>query len=109
AAVLWARRDAFPAGPWAVQAWGLLVLAVAALVRLGGAYVHLDWFDGVSLWLSLVGVGAVAGGTKFLRWAWPGYATLAFVLPLPYQAEIALAAPLQRLATLAATYALQTL
>jgi exosortase len=32
-----------------------------------------------------------------------------FLLPLPFQAEIALAHPLQRLATVASTYALQTL
>ena len=109
AVVLWVRRDSFPAGPWGVHPWGLAVLAAAALVRLGGAYVNLAWFDGASLLLSLVGVGALAGGAKLLRWAWPGYATLFFVLPLPYQVESALAAPLQRMATVAATYALQTL
>ena len=109
AVVLWVRRDSFPSEPWGVRPWGLAVLAAAALVRLGGAYVHLAWFDGASLLLSLVGVGALAGGWKLLRWAWPGYATLFFVLPLPYQVESALAAPLQRMATVAATYALQTL
>ena len=44
-----------------------------------------------------------------LRWAGPAIAFLVFMIPWPYRLEVALAHPLQRVATLASTYALQTL
>ena len=43
------------------------------------------------------------GGPYALRVAWPGLAFLAFMIPLPYRMEVALAHPLQRLATLGST------
>jgi exosortase len=44
-----------------------------------------------------------------LRWSWPAIAFLAFMVPLPYRLEVALAHPLQRVATKASNYSLQTL
>jgi len=107
--VLWTRRASLPARPWTIQPWGLAFVVAAGLVRLGGGYLHLDWFDGFSLLVSLAGVIVLAGDWPLLRWAAPGLVLLLFMLPLPYQVEIALAGPLQRAATVAATYALQTL
>src|SRR5207247_2117523 len=43
------------------------------------------------------------------RFAWPALAFLGFMLPLPYQVEVALAHPLRRLATGMSTYLLQTI
>lgn len=43
-----------------------------------------------------------------LAWSWPAIAFLVFMLPLPYRLEVSLAYPLQRLATIASTYLLQT-
>jgi exosortase len=43
-----------------------------------------------------------------LRWATPAVLFLAFMIPLPYRLQITLGEPLQRLATLASTYVLQT-
>ena len=99
----------FRTEPWTIEPWGLVLVSAAALVRLGGVFVHFDWFDGFSLLLSLAGCCILAGGPKLLLWAWPGLVMLLFTLSPPYQIEIALARPLQRLATLAATYSLQTL
>jgi exosortase len=67
-----------------------------------------DWIDAVSLLFTLAGLCLLVGGQPLLRWAWPAGVILCFMLPLPYQAEVALAQPLQRIATLASTYALQT-
>ncbi|MFO1532156.1 MAG: archaeosortase/exosortase family protein, partial [Thermoplasmatota archaeon] len=50
---------------------------------------------------------ALAGGRTALRWSWPALAFLLFMVPLPFRLEKALAHPLQRVATLASTYALQ--
>ncbi len=46
-----------------------------------------------------VGAVLMLGGWEALRWAWPSVAFLAFMLPLPYRLEMALAGPLQRTAT----------
>ena len=109
AIVLWTRRSTFPAGPWTITPWGLVFIVVAALLRLGSAYFYLDWFDGFSLIVTLVGIAVLVSGWKLLLWAWPGVVMLLFMLPLPYPVENALASPLQRAATVAATYVLQTL
>src|SRR6185295_15946667 len=42
-------------------------------------------------------------------WCWPAVAFLAFMLPLPFVLEVALAGRLQSFATFASTYVLQTL
>ena len=109
--VLWSRKQSFPAAPLQPAFWGFGVIAAAAVVRLLAVYLYIahDWFDGASLLLTLTGLVLLLGGTALLRWSWPALVVLLFLLPLPYGLEIALAAPLQRLATLAGTYTLQTL
>src|SRR5207253_599308 len=49
------------------------------------------------------------GGWRALHWARPSLAFLLFMIPLPYRVEVALAQPLQRVATVSSTYVLQTL
>src|SRR5262249_61774768 len=56
----------------------------------------------------LPGLVVLLAGWPALGVAWPALAFLLFVLPLPYRLEVALAHPLQRLATLASTLSLQT-
>jgi exosortase len=105
--VLWFRRKGMPAVTrpnW----WGALGLAAAAVLRLTGGYFYFDWFEGVSLLLSLLAGGVLLGGWRFGLWLCPAAAVLMFMFPLPFQAETALAGPLQQLATAVGTYALQT-
>jgi exosortase len=87
----------------------LIPLLSGAGLRLVAAWLHVDWIDAVSLLVTLGGVCALVGGPPLLNWAWPAGVLLCFMLPLPYQAEVALAQPLQRIATVASTYALQTI
>jgi exosortase len=89
--------------------WGVPILAASALLRLAGAFIYLDWLDAVSFLVSIAGVVVVLGGGTAWRWSWPALAFLLFMLPLPFQLEAALSHPLQRLATEASTYCLQTL
>jgi len=107
--VSWQRRRLFPTAPMRACWWGLVLVGAGALVRAAAAHVHFDWLDAISLPPTLAGACVLVGGWALLRWAWPAVVLACFALPLPYQAEIALAHPLQRFATLASTYALQTL
>jgi exosortase len=106
--VLWSRRQWFPAGPPRPSWWGVAWLLGALVLRLAAGYLYLEPLDGLSLLPALVGICLLLGGRPALRWAWPALAFLGFMLPLPFQADVALAYPLRRLATLASTYLLQT-
>jgi exosortase len=89
--------------------WGLAFLLVGLGLRFAGTYIYLDWISGFSLLPCLAGCCLLLGGWRALRIAWPGIAFLIFMLPLPYRLEVALGYPLQRIATLASNYALQTM
>jgi exosortase len=89
--------------------WGGLVLLLVGLgLHLLGSYIYLQWLMGIALLPCLAGLSVLLGGWAALRWTWPAIAFLVFMVPLPYHVEIALAHPLQRLATVTSTYALQT-
>jgi exosortase len=104
--VLWFRRKGMPAvtPSW----WGAAGLTAAAVLRLTGGIFYFDWFEGMSFLLSLLAVGVLLGGWRFGFWLCPAAAVLLFMFPPPFQAETALAGPLQQLATTVGTYALQT-
>lgn len=106
--LLWSRRGMLAAG-LAPSRWGLPVLLAGLLTRFVGTYIYFDWLAAAALLPCLAGLALTVGGRGALRWAWPAIAFLAFMIPLPYRAEVALALPLQRIATLTSTYALQTL
>jgi exosortase len=107
--LLWFRRTLMPAGPGSPSWWGLPLLLLALLARFAGIYLYLDWLAAVSLVPCVAAVFLLVGGLPALRWAWPAVLFLIFMVPLPFQAEVALAHPLQRVATRASTYTLQTL
>jgi exosortase len=107
--VLWFRRDQLKKAHLEPNVWGILLLLAGGLLRLVGAYFYYPWFDGLSLLPSLAGLAVLLGSWPALRWAWPAIGFLLFMLPLPFFVEVALAQPLQRFATLASTYLLQTM
>jgi exosortase len=107
--VLWHRRAQFPTILQQPSWWGIALLLLAGGLRLGSAFFLFNWLDAVSLLPALAGSCLLLGGWPLLRWAWPAVAFLIFMVPLPFQAEISLAQPLQSLATTASTFALQTL
>ena len=104
--LLWSRRQVMPE-ELQPSLLGVVVVALSGVLRSIGAYFYLSWFDAVSFILSLGGLSLLVGGRACLRWAWPSIAFLIFMVPLPYQFEMALGSPLQRIATLVSTYALQ--
>ena len=107
--LLWHRRRMLGDESGQPSCWGVLCIAFGAALHLAGAYFYFDWASAASSLPVLVGLGLAWGGVKVLRWNWPAIAFLVFMLPLPYRVEVSLAFPLQRLATLASTYLLQTL
>jgi exosortase len=107
--LLWCRRSHLANQVLRPSWWGVPVLAVGAALRLAGMYIYLDWLEAISLLPCLAGAFLLVGGWPAFRWAWPAVGFLFFMIPLPYRVEIAMAHPLQRLATVASTYALQTL
>jgi exosortase len=106
--LLWSRRGRLAAGPGRPSWWGLAGLAGGLALHFAGTYLYFDWLAGVALLPCLAGACLLLGGRPALRWAWPAIAFLVFMVPLPFRVETALAHPLQRVATLVSTYALQT-
>jgi exosortase len=107
--LLWARRGQLGTETLRPSGWGLLLIGLGLTTRLAGTFFFYTWLSAASLLPCLAGLFVLWGGGRALRWSWPAVAFLVFMLPLPYQVEVALAHPLQRVATLASTYALQTL
>ena len=107
-AILWHRRGRLDVAALRPSWWGLPVLLCAIILRLGAAYYYLEWFDGASVVPCVLGACLLIGGWAALRWAWPAVLFLGFMLPLPYTLEVALASPLQSIATAASVFVLQT-
>lgn len=107
--VWWVRRPAHPPAERRPSWWGMPIVLSGAALRLLGAYYYLDFFDGFSLLPVLLGLALLLGGWPLAWQTAPAIAVLFFMLPLPFQLEGALSAPLQRLGTVVSTFALQTL
>jgi exosortase len=108
AIVLWVRRREHPGVKLQLVWSGIAWLLIAGVMRLASAAFYFEWLDALSLLPALAGVCVLLGGSPALRWAWPSIAFLVFMMPAPYQLEVALAQPLQRVATASSTYLLQT-
>lgn len=106
--LLWSRRGRLELATMRSSWWGLVWVLAGGALKVLGAHYFLGWFDMISLLPSLVGVVMLIGGGPALRWAWPSIAFLAFMVPLPYRAEMVMGAPLQGLASSVSTYILQT-
>lgn len=108
-AVLAWRRDDLPLVSTHERLAGLSIIAISLAVRLVATWYRIVTVDMYTLVPALMGVVVVAGGLRMLRWAGPPVAFLIFMYPLPDEATRYLLGPLQRFATLASTYVLQTL
>lgn len=109
ALLLWLRKDMLQGAVLHPSLWGLTVVAAAAAMRVVPLWFGFSVLDRYSLIPTLCGVCLAAGGWAALRWAWPAICFLVFMLHLPAGLDQWLANPLQRVATLASTNALQTL
>lgn len=109
AVLLWLRRDRIRDAELRTSWLGLPLIGAGAGLKVAAGYAYNDWLDAFSLIVAIAGGFLLLGGPRALRWAWPAVAFLMFMVPLPFRLEMALGWPLQRLATIASTFALQTL
>jgi exosortase len=107
--LVWRQRDTLkslaPRASW----WGVAALLAGLALSAAGTYLYFDWFNGVAVPVCLAGLVVLLLGWPGLRAVWPAVAFLLFMIPLPFRVEVALAHPLQRIATFASTLSLQTL
>ena len=108
AALIWQRRELVVKSDNSWPRLGMLLITGSIGLRLFGARFYFEWLEWLSLLPCVGGLCLLFGGALAWRRAWPGVAFLVFMLPLPYRLEVALAGPLQSLATSASTYLLQT-
>lgn len=108
ALVFWWRRPVQSVATSA-RLTGLAILLGSFLVRLWCANYRIVTIDMYTLVPALAGVFLLAGGWSMFRWAWAPIAFLIFMYPLPDEATRYLLGPLQTLATIVSTYALQTM
>jgi exosortase len=109
--LLWHRRELIRNAPQVGRGrwWGVVVLVGSAVLRLWAVYSDFILMEAVALIVCIVGVTVLLGGWRALRWAWPAILFLFFMIPLPGALAGRLSGPLQHLATVCSTYALQTL
>ena len=91
------------------RATGLGLLVASFVLRLVCARFSIVTIDMYTFVPALAGVFLMAGGWGVFKWAWAPIATLIFMYPLPDEATRYLLGPLQTLATMMSTYALQTI
>jgi exosortase len=108
-ALLWMRRARLDGAKPIPSNWGLALLGLGATIQLVGGYSRIGSIEGLAFLPYLGGISLILGGWRYLLWAWPSIAFLAFMVPLPWRVETALGPPLQTMATVASTYLLQTL
>jgi exosortase len=106
--LLWSRREMVRGLQFQGSQWGLALLGICAAMRWASAYYYYELLDPASLIPGLAGLVLFLGGWKVLRWSAPSIAMLVFMIPLPGFLATLMAHPLQRMATIASTYMIQT-
>jgi len=94
---------------WTARLTGMALLLGAFALRLLAARYRIVTIDMYTFVPALAGVFLLFGGWGMFRWAWAPIAFLIFMYPLPDEATRYLLGPLQTLATIVSTYALQTI
>jgi exosortase len=107
--VLWSRREMLQQIVWQPSRLGLPLMALGLAMRIVAVALDIEPLDTLSLVPTGFGMVLLVGGWSVLSWSWPALSFLAFMMPLPFSVEMALAYPLRQLATQMSTYALQTL
>jgi exosortase len=104
---LYMMRSNFPG--FRPFAWsGLVLILLSVVVRFVGDVAYIEPLAGWAMVMWIAGAVWCLCGWPAFRWAAPVLIFLCFMLPWPYRMERALSVPLQRSATVASTWTLQT-
>ncbi|MCE5303242.1 MAG: exosortase/archaeosortase family protein [Planctomycetaceae bacterium] len=107
--LLWFRRDLFPKDTNHGNLWGLVLLAMAGMMRWAAVYFNFGSLPEYSIPVFLAGMALLAGGWQGLRWSWPSLVFLLFMIPLPGTVEELAREQLQKAATQLSVFVIQTL
>jgi len=107
--LFWWRQPIAQPVPTLERMAGLGLLVASFGLRLLMARYRIVTIDMYTFVPALGGVMLMIGGWSLFRWAWAPTAFLIFMYPLPDEATRYLLGPLQTLATIVSTFALQTL
>lgn len=109
-ALIWFYLKWEPIGdvPTAERWIGLALMAVGLAIWLLASYIGYPYFEMLAFLPAIFGVFLLVGGLKIMRWAGPGLAMLIFMYPLPGFVTRALLVPLNKIATMASTFCIQT-
>ena len=109
AILLWLRWDSFPGVSQHVDWRGLVLMLLAVVTRWLAAMAYMDFIDGWSLILMILGLTWLLFGWPVLRWSAPAIIFLIMMVRLPFQAESLLSWHLQNIATKLSTVILVVL
>ncbi|QDV42310.1 Transmembrane exosortase [Stieleria neptunia] len=106
----WRRRAMVAGGPLKGNAVvGTALMVVAVMMRCLSAYMTDPLLGPLSIPVCISGIVFLVGGKSLFAWLWPSIAILPFMIPIPdFMASWGNLA-LQRVATIASTFLLQTL
>ncbi len=105
--LLWVRRGQAPNIAFAPDWRALILLVLAALIRVAAGRFFLPELDAWSIPVWIAGIVWLLLGWPVLRWALLPIAFLWFATPLPGTIEIALSTPLQRIAAVCSSFILR--
>lgn len=106
--LLWFRRELAPRGTWSGSWWGAVLIALSGGLYVAAGLMGFKLIIAFSMIPCIAGIVLMLGGWPMMRWCWPSVVFLCFMIPLPMALETMARMPLQRLATVASTYILQT-
>jgi hypothetical protein len=109
AALIWMRREPFGKVASSARWAGVGMIAAGLAMRLIATRLSSTVPEMYSIIPCVMGIFVLVGGWPTIRWAGPAVLFLIFMFPLPGPLDGGLLAPLQKVATVASTYALQTL
>ncbi|MBI3839642.1 MAG: exosortase/archaeosortase family protein [Planctomycetia bacterium] len=107
--LLWMRYEPFAPVTLGARWAGMGLLTAGLGLRLLTTYYPNRVPEMDSFVPSVAGIFLLVGGWKMIRWAGPAVVFLIFMFPLPSFLDTGLLGPLQKLATAASTYCLQTI
>ncbi len=106
-ALFWCRRRHVETAPLQLDSMGLWIVGLAVVLRFVGTAAGVEFAEGGSWLVALVGILVCCAGRGNVPWLLPPALFLVCLLPLPFRVEHAVSEPLQNAITNSAVYIAQ--